>query len=44
MIINRSMHVPNETFGWVVTQILAAEASRQKSRIEALGAEEKSHV
>lgn len=30
-ILNRPMNLPNETFGWLVAQVLAAETARLRA-------------
>ena len=44
-ILNRPMNLPNETFGWLVAQVLAAETARRNSENDKARCEkEKSHA
>ena len=31
MILNHPMNLPNDTFGWLVAQVLSAEAAKQRA-------------
>ena len=44
MIINSAFHMNNETFAWIVTQILAAETAKQQARNDAPPKKEQPHV
>ena len=44
MIVNASLCVANETFGWIVTQILYAETARQQTPNAAPPKTEQAHV
>lgn len=44
MLMNQRVAVTNDTFGSVVAQILIAQATREKSKIETLRVKEQSHA